>query len=281
VSFDVVDKLQTIILRPADLDKGKHMEEGSAVGVYYGRKLWPATVVKNRGHEKFDVRYAVDNKIEAGVDVSRIMPGNFAFRMVTFGRAVYPFMCVPLKNRDKALGVLGIDSMGGVAIADHEQHPDADFVSFVERVGRVLGVNIDSQMKKTSMQMLHNISKNQFAQEMDVFEATFKVLMTNITHVTGMVAVRIDKKMRVLLQQGVVGKDITRKMAAFNPVKSSLKAVQMYGRRIVWLLCRLRPATRGEQGKMFIVGAVGSQNISEPDHEFLYTVQKVRLFICI
>lgn len=284
VSFDVLSDLNTIVLRPEDLDKGKLLVEGCIVDVYYGRKLHRCKIEKVRGHEKFDVRYDCDRKVEAGVDASRIVPHSFAFRMKKFGKAVYPFVCVALKNRSKAVGVLGIDSFTQVAKADYESHPDADLIAFLEKVGSILGSNIDIQRKKISMQVLYSLAKNQFAEVTDVMAATFEVLFNNLTNVTGLIAARhiyeetepkYTHGLKILHQKGVIGPEILHRMEQFNPAKSSLKVIQKFGEKISWMLCRLRPAVRNEQGRIFIIAVTASTPISDPDLEFLGAVQKV------
>eukprot|EP01032_Pedospumella_encystans_P020196 gene20196-22949_t len=284
VSFDVVDTLATIILRPEDLDKGKLLLEGSIVDVYYGKKLHRCKVEKVRGHEKFDVRYDCDHKVEAGVDVSRIVPHSFAFRMKKFGKSVYPFVCVALKNRTKAVGVLGIDSFTKIPKAEYDTHPDADLIAFLEKVGNILGTNIDTQRKKISMQALYVIAKNQFSDVNDVMNAAFDVLYNNLTQVVGLVAARYvyedgEKKsmlgIQTILTRGNISADLQSRLEAFNPAKSSLKAVQKFGEKTVWMLCRLRPAVRGEQGRIFILGMNVAVPISDPDFEFLGVVQKL------
>jgi hypothetical protein len=284
VSFDVVDTLTTIILRPEDLDKGKLLVENSIVDVMYGRKLHRARVEKVRGHEKFDVRYDCDHKVEAGVDASRIVPHSFAFRMKKFGKAVYPFVCVPLKNRSKALGVIGIDSFTSIPKADYEAHPDPDLVAFLEKVGAILGSNIDMQRKKMSMQVLYSIAKNQFTEVADVVAATFEVLQNNLTNIAGLLAARLvyedaepkrSHGLHVLSKTGVIPAEVLSRLEGFNPAKSSLKSVQKHGERVMWMLCRLRPAVRNEQGKIFIFCVASTTAISEPDQEYLSAVQKL------
>jgi hypothetical protein len=46
--------------------------------------------------------------------ISRIVPLVTAYRMKSFGKFSFPFFCLPIKNRDKALGVLGIDTFDRV-----------------------------------------------------------------------------------------------------------------------------------------------------------------------
>ena len=91
---------------------------------------------KIRGHDKYDIKYDCDNKVEAGVDISRIIPSSFAFRMKTFGKADYPFVCVPLRHKNKAIGVIGIDTFNKVQKTPNLSHPEPELLSFLETVGK-------------------------------------------------------------------------------------------------------------------------------------------------
>jgi hypothetical protein len=70
ISFDVYDTLETSSLRPEGSQSRLFME-GSPVSVQYGKIRLMGTIVTFRGHEMYDVRYAVDGKIEPGVGVHR------------------------------------------------------------------------------------------------------------------------------------------------------------------------------------------------------------------
>ena len=111
ISFDVFDSLESIALRKSDNDKKSYLRDNSPVTVLYGKAEYSGTIVKFRGHEMYDVRYTIDKKIEAGVSVSRLIPVNVAFRMRPFGPIDLPVLCVPLRHRSKAVGVLCVDSM--------------------------------------------------------------------------------------------------------------------------------------------------------------------------
>jgi hypothetical protein len=93
-------------------------------------------ILKNRGHDKYDVKYDCDNKVEAGVDISRIIPSSFAFRMKAYGKAEYPFVCVPLRHKNKAIGVIGIDTFNAVPKTPAIPHPEPELLSFLETVGK-------------------------------------------------------------------------------------------------------------------------------------------------
>ena len=41
-----------------------------------------------------------------------------------------PFVAIPVKNRSKGLGVIGIDSFGKVPIAPYETHPEPGKLQF-------------------------------------------------------------------------------------------------------------------------------------------------------
>lgn len=249
----MIDNLKTIILKPEDLNKGNVLSEGTNVQVYYGKKLYKAKIHKIRGHEKYDIWYACDQKVEAGVDASRIIPENFAFRLKLFGRTEYPFVCIAIRHKNKAIGVLGIDTLSNIPKSNNNNisHPDPDLLQFLETLSKTIGKDIDIVRKKLSLQVLHNLSKNQFAELKDIMEAVYDILIKTMQSVKGMIATNICYEDNVPLKQrglssilkcGDVSNDIINSMQKFNPLKSNLKPIQRFGDKIVWILCKLRPA---------------------------------------
>ena len=111
ISFDVYDSLETISLKVEENDKVKLLRDNSSISILYGNHKYPGTIIRSRGHEMYDVRYNIDMKAEAAVPLSRIAPSNVAFRMKTFGPVELPVICVPLRHRSKAVGVLCVDTM--------------------------------------------------------------------------------------------------------------------------------------------------------------------------
>jgi hypothetical protein len=69
----------------------------------------------------------------------RLTPVNEAFRLKAYGEFSLPVLTVPLRHKNKALGVLCIDSMGGCPCAPYETVPVIGLVRFIEQIGRLLG----------------------------------------------------------------------------------------------------------------------------------------------
>ena len=86
------------------------------VDVQYGRRWYPATIVRDRGRGCFDVHYDTGEK-EAGVPLSRLRSHTKVIPVVhTFDGIEpngWPFVCVPLlvgKDGEAVVGVLAIDT---------------------------------------------------------------------------------------------------------------------------------------------------------------------------
>ena len=63
-------------------------------------------------------------------------------------RTEFPFVCVPLRNKSKGIGVIGIDSFSKVPIAFYETSPEPNLLQFVQQIGKVLGTSIDIYRRK-------------------------------------------------------------------------------------------------------------------------------------
>jgi hypothetical protein len=288
VSFDVIDYLTTLIISPDDLKKTNKLFEGAFVDVLYGKKAYRAVLLKNRGHEKYDIRYDIDRKVEAGVDISRITPIHTAFRIKIFGNVQFPFVCVPIRHREKCIGVLGVDTIEkNVTLnTSKNEYVDKHLVATLEQFGRIVGANVDLQQKNNSLKRLHIISKNRHSELLDTFDAIFEIIFTNLLYVVGTIATRFiyeadehdkDKGLKVLSQRGDIPSEVLSKMKSFNLSKCSLKVIQKHGDKVVWLFCKQRPEVRGGQGQIFIITLVHKVPITEPDYEFLTTLQRIVL----
>lgn len=122
--------------------------DGSPVSIKYGKIRLMGTIVKFRGHEMYDVCYTIDGKVEPGVNIDRLIPVNVAFRLKSYGEFELPVLTVPLRHRNKALGVLCVDTMGAIPHAPFETVPVYGLVRFTEQIGRLLGATLDLYPKK-------------------------------------------------------------------------------------------------------------------------------------
>ncbi|RYH31034.1 hypothetical protein EON65_03650 [archaeon] len=160
ISFDVIDNNNTIILQENDFDKKALLVVGATVEVYYGKKLYKGVIKKIWGHDQYDIEYKFDRKTEAGVEISRIIPISKAFRAKQFSnRAKLPFIVSSVRHGSKVIGVLGCDRINAASLENGAVYHDLQV--FLEQLGRLLGSTIDVKIKKSNLQSLYRISRNQ------------------------------------------------------------------------------------------------------------------------
>ena len=285
ISFDVIDKGKTMIIRPDDINKKKNMSVGSTVRVAYGKVFYDATITSDRGHELYDVHYHVDRKQEAAVPMSRIVPTQTAFRIKGYGDYEPPVVVIPVRHRDKVVGVLGLDSFRRVPCASYDQQPEHGLVTFMEHSLKILGCAIDLNAKKRSLKDIASVGKNANAQEIDVFTTAFEAILQNMPFVTALLAVRVmyegnleesELGIHEIFMRNQVSKESLQHLGKYDPVKSSFKPIQKRGPN-VWLLFRIKPAKKDEEGKIFIVVLELSRPIPDVDVEYLESLQKLCL----
>lgn len=187
----MVEGLESIVLRPDDADKKKMLKEGSPVEVFYGKKLFRAHVTAVRGHEKYDILYDDDKTKEPGVDISRLIPVHSAFRTHKFGNVTLPLVCIPLRHRDKGIGVLNVDNFDMVPKASYDTQPELGLHTFLEKLGRILGTTIDTQRKKASLKSLLMVARNMNSELEDILEELHTSIASNLFYLTSFVATRI------------------------------------------------------------------------------------------
>ena len=145
-------------------------------------------------------------------------------------------------------------------------------------IGRVIGKEIDEQRKKSAIQVLYTLAKNQFLELKDIFDTLYDVLVIAMQSIKGFISTQIvyeeniplkQRGVNILLVKDEVGEDAIKQIKKFRSSKSSLKAVQKFGDKTVWFLCKLRAAVRGEQGRIYIISLISNVAIKDPDYEFL------------
>lgn len=284
ISFDVVESLTTILLKPDDADKAKLLKVGSMVEVKYGKVAFKAKISAVRGHEKYDVIYDDDKVKEAGVDISRITPVHSAYRTFKFGPTVLPFLSIPLRHRDKGIGVLNIENFSQVPHAPYDPQPELGLLQFLEKLGRILGTTIDTQRKRLAIKLLLKVARNLNAELMDVLEEVFAAISSTLYYVDCIVATRMiyeaneARSMRgthVLLTQGDADATVLSRLNSYDRKRSNQKPFQQHNDRLVWLHCKLRPPVKGGEGKIFVVAISNRIPFHGPDLEFLATLQKI------
>lgn len=200
VSFGIIENLDSVLLKPEDLNKSALLGEGALVEVLYGKIPYLARIKKDRGHEKYDVQYQdVPKKVEAGVDISRIIPLHSAFRIHRFGHVELPFLGLPIRNRNKGIGMIGVDNFLRVPKAPYDPQPEQGLVKFVDSIGRMVGTMLDAQRKKDSIRRFLAVTENPNADIVMVADAAFDALTNNLYHIESIVLVRVVyEKVKVL-----------------------------------------------------------------------------------
>ena len=301
VSFDVVDSSNTLIFSANDLDKRKLLFAGATVDVYYGKKLYKASIVKDRGHEMYDVRYVCDRKVEAGVDMSRIIPMNIAFRTKLFQNAKLPFVCVAIRHRSKVLGIMGVDHIEAECLIK-EASIDGDLQMFLEQLGKLLGNAIDIRQKKLAIQALYVVSKNTHADVPDVINAFFDTIFRCSPFIGGIIVSELkapdrpkvtnrskfpwtpqangngnasngnEKVLVVIGKRGEASNEVQKKLSNFDYTKFGKRPVQKIGNQGVFLFVNV--TTADQESRLFTIALSYKSPISDPDYEFFETLQK-------
>ena len=213
ISFDCVETLETLQINAEDTSKARFLLPGASVQCLYGRRAYRGLIHAVRGHEKFDVRFLeLDEKVEAGVDISRITPAHTAFRMRLLGKGPpsLPFIVLPLRNLLKGIGVLGFDSMSRLPRAPYDPSPEPPLLLFLQQVGKLLGAHVDGQRKRLALKSIIKVSRNSNATVEDIFEAVFAGVFSVLPYVDAMLAVRVvyeasevfDRGIRVIRREG-------------------------------------------------------------------------------
>lgn len=294
ISFDVVETAKSILLEKNDLDKKKMLVIGATVDILYGRKAFPGKLVKIHGHDMYDVRYDVDNRVEAGVDISRIIPHNKAFQMKSFGVVRLPVIIVPVRNRGKCLGVLTIDNIVHVRSEGKQSAQasgkigyaakiSADLQVCLEQFGKLLGAALDSKVKKFALESLYIVGKNQYAEIHDLTKALFEAVFTSSCYVSGIVFAETSLQtngrqnpVHILTQQGEIHPEVMRKIHGFERSKFGKKHVhKLSGSKSVWIICDIASSKKANSASSIYLSVVTFHSlIQDPDFEFMEIIQK-------
>ena len=186
-SFIALDTLETIVIQKRLLTL---LEAGVEVYVRVGIVEWDAVITRVRGHLYFDVLYS-DKTIETAVHGSRIQAKTKGDGMKVFGDFGYPFVCIPLRHKDKGLGVLNIDTFTEVPKSDHESHPESGLIAYLKNIGRIFGSALDSYSKERSLAHLKAVGCNVNVTYTHVLDAFVEGILANVLSMTGAVAVKV------------------------------------------------------------------------------------------
>eukprot|EP01033_Poteriospumella_lacustris_P004436 gene4436-3170_t len=288
ISFDVIDTLKTVLLEKKDLDKKKLLIVDAVVDVMYGKKAFKGKLVKIHGHDMYDVRYDVDNRVEAGVEIGRIIPQNKAFKMKTFGVVKLPVVIIPIRNRGKCFGVLGLDSIAlpqPTGSGQDDLHNNVtishDLQVCLEQVGRVLGAALDAKAKKFALESMYIVGKNQYAEMHDLIHALFDAVFASSCYVSGVVFAETSihksghqSAVHVHAQEGDIHSEVYRKIQSFERAKFGKRAVhKLSGSKSVWIICDL-PNAKSHGSTVYFAVVTFCAAIQDPDFEFMEVLQK-------
>jgi hypothetical protein len=202
--------------------------------------------------------------------------------------------------------------MGGCPRAPFETVPVVGLVRFIAEIGKLLGATLDLYPKKACIKECAQIAKNRFSQLEEFWEAIYKGLATSFVYLNGFVAVQMiyksssavykgNKSLIVLRSEGDndVCSSLLKSLEAFSFIKSNVKPIQYYDKRVVWMVCRPRdqslqgPTTNGKKSdwggggrqgayiegeSLYIVAVSQSSDFKEPDLDFLVLLQVYRYF---
>lgn len=282
LSFVIVDSLEVKIIE--SLNVGAILE-GDKVHIRYGNKVFDGTVRRLRGHNFYDVIYN-DGTSEAAVPSVRLKKITAIERMKVFGEFRYPVIFVPLRNKDKGMGVIAADDLESVLITTSQTHMEGATVIYLKNIGRIFGSAIDIQQKKSALAMIERLGNGINANDIDVLEALFNAIHRNVLSITSTRIVkytneringRDSSSIAVLIESGPDDAGLRRWLVHYDHLKSSRKAVQIKGNQIK-LVFFLRNSGAASRPKIYLA-AFSNQNFNvfEPDIEFLESMQKTAL----
>ena len=124
---------ETLLVEKGFDDKSKLISVGDSVNVRYGRVEFKAKILRNRGHGFFDVEYSANDK-EVAVSLDRISPLVAAFKMKKFGIFSFPVVVIPVRNKTKSIGIMGLDSFDKVERAPYDPQPEPGLKLFLEHL---------------------------------------------------------------------------------------------------------------------------------------------------
>jgi hypothetical protein len=281
VSFQALDSLEHLEVMEYPSDP---LLEGSQVRVTYGKIESAATVVRVRGHGYYDIQYA-DSSLEVGVPVTRISKLLLRDRIKPFGSFGFPFVSVPLRNKDKGFGVINVDTFVRVPKASYDTHPENGVVVFLKNIGRLFGSAMDLRVKQSAIDLVDKVGLNVNAEYVDVIEALFRGIFDNILSLNCGKAVRYVYERSAgkdtlgispLLSKGQ-DRGIDDWLQQYDHLKSSRRAVQIKG-STAKLVFVLKAQGSLQPPKIFLAAFTHPNPVFfEPDCHFIEAIQRATL----
>lgn len=199
----------------AGMTKPSTISTSDSVEVWYASSWLAATVLRDRGHECYDVRYDDFGETEAGVprwrlrkvvrlehldvktswddteDEDRDQQGWQRENVIDNDKGKegkryeswpWPFVCVPLRSASNRVGVLGIDGWVRVHLERPEDTlPEKSAVSFLRQAGALLARAMYMERRSKCLLALESMLRSKEATEESAFEAMIVFILEAIT----------------------------------------------------------------------------------------------------
>lgn len=207
---------QTSLGCEVGMTKPSTISTSDSVEVWYASSWLAATVLRDRGHECYDVRYDDFGETEAGVPRWRLRKmvrfehldvktswddteeGDGRDRQEWKGKSAFddekgkggksydswpwPFVCVPLRSASNRVGVLGIDGWARVHLERPEDTlPEKSAVSFLRQAGAFLARAMYMERRSKCLLALESMLRSKEATEESAFEAMTVFIQEVIT----------------------------------------------------------------------------------------------------
>lgn len=191
---------------------------GDAVKVWYASSWLSATVLRDRGHQCFDVRYNNFKETEAGVPrwrLQEIVTADHLDVKVDWASdkgaendhnstkvnndvvsAIdgvsgsgkheeswpWPFVCIPLRSGGNRVGVLGVDGWSGVQLGNPQGvHPEKAVFGFLEEAGSLLAAALYKERRNSGLSIIGKALRGRDATQISSLEALIVLLRETIT----------------------------------------------------------------------------------------------------
>ncbi|CAM9411475.1 unnamed protein product, partial [Laminaria digitata] len=186
---------------------------GDAVRVWYASSWLSATVLRDRGHQCYDVRYDNFKETEAGVPrwrLQEIVTSDHLNVKVDWSWSSssspkdatdnvhqtkannnrddeeswpWPFVCVPLRGGgSNRVGVLGVDGWSGVQLENPQGvHPEKAVFGFLEEAGSLLAAALYKEKRNRGLSIVGKAVRGKDATQISSLEALIVLLRETVT----------------------------------------------------------------------------------------------------
>lgn len=198
--------------------KSPNFSVGDTVEVWYASSWLPATVVRNWGHQCYDVRYEGFRETEAGVQgwrLREVVTLDHLNVKACWGESPedttdkneqtrdnidrvdgdvgsssgpnskgwpWPFVCIPLRSAGNRVGVLGVDGWSDVELGrPEESHPEKAVILFLREAGNLLADALYAERRDSGLFALGKTLKGQDTTINGALETLIMLLRETVT----------------------------------------------------------------------------------------------------